>query len=252
LARRSAARTISWIISAYFLTATATTPLYGKVADIYGRRPTLFTAIGIFVAGSVICALATTMPMLILGRAVQGLGGGGLIALAQTVIGDLVPPKERGKYAVYISGTWAIASLAGPILGGILTQYWHWSMIFWINIPLAGIAVMMTNETLKRVPWAKRDHRLDWAGAGLTILATGSFLLALALAPQPAHGWTSPLVLALLAAAVLLTAWLAWHLSRSSSPLVPLDVGCRSTYRCSCSWCWGSIPLRLAWRWSAT
>ena len=111
---------ISWIVSAYFLTATATTPLYGKISDIYGRRPTLFTAVGIFVLGSVICALAGSMWTLIAGRAVQGLGGGGLMALAQTVIGDLYPPKERGKIAGYIAATWATASVAGPVLGGSL------------------------------------------------------------------------------------------------------------------------------------
>ena len=135
---------ISWIVSAYFLTATATTPLYGKVADIYGRRPVLFAAIAIFVVGSIICALAPTMWTLIFGRAVQGLGGGGLMALAQTVIGDLVPPKERGKFAVYISGTWAIASIAGPILGGFITQHLSWPVIFWLNLPLAAFAVLMT------------------------------------------------------------------------------------------------------------
>ena len=117
---------ISWIVSAYFLTATATTPLYGKVADIYGRRPTLFAAVAVFVVGSIICALATTMWVLIIGRAVQGLGGGGLMALAQTVVGDLYPPRERGKIAGYIAATWAIASIAGPALGGLITDYLTW------------------------------------------------------------------------------------------------------------------------------
>jgi MFS family permease len=119
-----------WIVSAYFLTATASTPLYGKLADIYGRRPVLLAGIGIFVLGSIAAALAPSMLWLILARALQGLGGGGLIALAQTVIGDLVPAKERGRFAVYISGTWAIASIAGPILGGVIAEHLHWSVIF--------------------------------------------------------------------------------------------------------------------------
>jgi EmrB/QacA subfamily drug resistance transporter len=215
---------ISWIVSAYFLTATATTPLYGKVADIYGRRPTLFVAIGIFVAGSVICALAPNMWTLILGRAVQGLGGGGLMALAQTVIGDLVPPKERGKFAVYISGTWAIASIAGPILGGVITQHLHWSVIFWLNLPLAALAVLMTNDSLKKLPWARRDHKLDLLGALLVVLATVAFMLALALAPQPDWGWTSAPVLGLLAAAVILAGIIARHLMVTPQPLIPLEV----------------------------
>ncbi len=215
---------ISWIVAAYFLTATATTPLYGKVADIYGRRLTLFAAIAIFVVGSVMCAIAPTMWTLILGRAVQGLGGGGLMALAQTVIGDLVPPKERGKYAVYISGTWAIASIAGPILGGFITQHWHWSVIFWLNLPLAAFAVLMTNETLKRLPWQKRDHKLDILGAILVMLATVAFMLALSLGPQPQWGWTSPAVLGLLAAGAVLALAFARHMTRTPQPLIPLDV----------------------------
>ena len=215
---------ISWIVSAYFLTATATTPLYGKVADIYGRRLTLFAAIAIFVAGSILCALAPTMWTLILGRAVQGLGGGGLMALAQTVIGDLVPPKERGRYAVYISGTWAIASIAGPILGGFITQHLHWSVIFWLNLPLAAFAVLMTNETLKKLPWMKRDHKLDVFGAVLVVLATVALMLALALGPQPQWGWMSSAVLGLFAVAAVLSLIIARHLLVTPQPLIPLEV----------------------------
>ena len=215
---------ISWIVSAYFLTATATTPLYGKVADIYGRRPVLFAAIGIFVAGSVVCALAPNMWTLIFGRAVQGLGGGGLMALAQTVIGDLVPPKERGKFAVYISGTWAIASIAGPILGGIITEHLHWSLIFWLNLPLAAFAVLMTNNTLKRLPWAKRDHKLDVLGSILVMLATVALMLALAFGPQPGWGWTSPLVLGLFGSAAALALVITRHMVVTPQPLIPLDV----------------------------
>jgi EmrB/QacA subfamily drug resistance transporter len=215
---------ISWIVSAYFLTATATTPLYGKIADIHGRRPTLCAAVAIFVAGSIMCALATSMGMLILGRAVQGLGGGGLMALAQTVIGDLFPPRERGKIAGYIAATWATASIAGPVLGGLITEHLAWPVIFWLNLPLAAIAVGMTNQALKRLPWHKRDHRLDLLGSLLVVLATVAFMLALALAPQPQFGWTSPMVFGLLAAGATLMPVLAWHLLRTPEPLIPLDV----------------------------
>lgn len=215
---------LSWIVSAYFLTATATTPLYGKIADIHGRRPTLFTAIAIFVVGSIICALAPNMWTLIFGRAVQGLGGGGLMALAQTVIGDLVPPKERGKFAVYISGTWAIASIAGPVLGGIITEHLSWPVIFWLNLPLAAFAVLMTNQSLKRLPWHKRDHTLDVVGAVLVVLATVALMLALAFGPQPQFGWLSPLVLGLLAMAGVLAAVIARHMVTTGQPLIPLDV----------------------------
>ena len=215
---------ISWIVSAYFLAATATTPLYGKIADIHGRRPTLFAAVAIFVAGSVVCALATTMGVLVLGRAVQGLGGGGLMALAQTVIGDLFPPRERGKVSGYIAATWATASIAGPVLGGFITEHLTWPVIFWLNLPLAAFAVAMTSGALKRLPWLKREHRLDLLGSLLVVLATVALLLALALAPQPRFGWTSPIVLGLLAAGIGLVPVIAWHLLRVAEPLIPLEV----------------------------
>src|SRR6201995_883339 len=118
---------LSWIVTAYLLTATAVTPLYGKLADLRGRRPVILGAIGIFIAGSILSAVAQSMFMLIFGRAIQGIGGGGLSALATTVIGDLVPPRERGQYQGYISGMWGFASLAGPVVGGFLAHNLHWS-----------------------------------------------------------------------------------------------------------------------------
>ncbi|TGP16843.1 MFS transporter, partial [Mesorhizobium sp. M1D.F.Ca.ET.231.01.1.1] len=109
---------LPWIVTGYLLTATAVAPLYGKISDVYGRRPTVYAAILIFLVGSLVSALAPNMFVLILGRAIQGAGGGGLFALTQTVVGDLVPPRERARYAAWFSGTWAVASVAGPLLGG--------------------------------------------------------------------------------------------------------------------------------------
>lgn len=212
-----------WIVSAYFLTATAVTPLYGKLADIHGRRPVLLAGIGIFVLGSILAALAPTMFWLIVARAIQGIGGGGLIAMAQTVIGDLVPAKERGKFAVYISGTWAIASIAGPILGGLIAEHLHWSVIFWINLPLAALAVAMTNESLKQAPWQRREHRLDILGAVLVVVATIALMLGLTLGGA-GHGWTSLTVVGLLVLAVVLGLIFTWHLLRAPEPLIPLEV----------------------------
>ena len=215
---------ISWIVSAYFLAATATTPLYGKIADIYGRRPTLLAAVAIFVTGSVLCALAPNMGTLIAGRTVQGLGGGGLMALSTTVIGDLMPPKERGKIAGYIAIMWGTASIGGPILGGVIAEHAHWSWIFWLNLPLAAVAVATVNASLKRLPWQRRKHALDILGAGLVIVATVCVLLALALGPQSAFGWRSPTVLALMAAGVLLIPVIARHMRQAPEPLIPLAV----------------------------
>jgi len=214
---------LTWIISIYFLTATAVTPLYGKLADIKGRRVVLLTAVGIFVLGSIACGLSQTMLWLVLGRALQGLGGGGLISLAQTVIGDVVAPRDRGKYMVYISAIWASASVAGPVLGGVFAQHLHWSMIFWVNLPLAAFAVAMTWNTLKKLPIVHRPHRLDFLGAGLVMLATIAFLTACTWGGTR-YSWFSPIILSLFAATIVIAAVIAWHLKRTPEAIIPLRV----------------------------
>src|SRR5215469_16206145 len=193
---------LSWIVTAYLLTATAVTPLYGKLADLRGRRPVIFGAIGIFVSGSIISALAQSMLMLVIGRAIQGVGGGGLGALAMTVIGDVVAPRERGQYQGYISGMWGIASLAGPIAGGFLTHKLHWSMIFWINLPLAALAIAVLNSPLKKLPTTRGHNRLDLLGAGLVILATTALMLALTWGGSR-YAWASPQILGLTAVSLV-------------------------------------------------
>ena len=214
---------LSWIITAYLLTSTATTPLYGKISDIYGRRPVLLLALGVFVAGSVACALSGGMVAMILGRAVQGLGGGGLITLAQTVIADAVSPRERSKYVVYITAVWATSSVAGPVLGGFLAQHISWTVIFWINVPLGAFAAYITTGALRGLPQIKRDHRLDVLGSILMTLATVALMLVLTLGGARV-AWTSPLILTLALMAVFLGAWLVAHLARTPEPLIPLDI----------------------------
>ncbi|MGY4498074.1 MFS family permease [Bradyrhizobium sp. GM24.11] len=130
---------LSWVISAYFLTSTAATPLFGKLADLGGRQWTLHLCIVMFVAGSLVCALAPMIGVLIGGRAIQGIAHGGLGPVAQTIIADMVPPRERGRYYTYISTLWAVSSAAGPVVGGVLTEHVHWSMIFWINLPIGSV-----------------------------------------------------------------------------------------------------------------
>src|SRR6478609_5625837 len=160
---------LSWVVTAYLLTATAMAPLYGKISDVHGRRSTIFAAVTIFLVGSLISAVAPNMLVLIIGRAVQGLGGGGLFALSQTVIGDLVPPRERARYAAWVSGTWAVASIAGPLLGGTFAEHLHWSLIFWINIPLGLVAMAIINKPLRKLPIAAKHHRIDGLGALLLV-----------------------------------------------------------------------------------
>src|SRR5271169_1367457 len=172
---------LSWVVTAYLLAATATTPLFGKLSDIYGRRALLLSAIVIFIAGSVACALAPTIWMLILARGLQGIGGGGLLPIAQTIIADMLSPRERPVVQGRTSIMFMSASILGPVLGGLLTDHLHWSFIFWINVPLGGIALVMTERALRRLPRNDRPHQLDVIGAALMLGAAISLMLALSL-----------------------------------------------------------------------
>jgi EmrB/QacA subfamily drug resistance transporter len=214
---------LPWIVTAYLLAATAVTPLYGKFADMIGRRVTMLVAIGIFILGSIACALAPSLLFLALARGVQGLGGGGLLALAQTIIADIVTPRERGRYQAYFGSVFAMASVAGPVLGGFFAQTWHWSLIFWINLPLGFLAFWLVNGRLKRLPRHERRHRLDIPGAVLLVCATTSLMLVVNWGGH-AYPWLSPQVTGL--ALFTLCAWGLFflRLSRASEPLIPLAV----------------------------
>ena len=214
---------LSWIVTAYLLTATAVTPLYGKLSDIYGRRATMLVGIGIFVAGSVACALANSIAALILARGIQGVGAGGLLPLAQTIIGDVVAPRERGRYQGYIGVVFALASVGGPVLGGVLTEHLHWSFIFWINLPLGLLAFLMTNSLLKRLPRHERPHRLDIAGAVLMMTASVALLLALTWGGTR-YPWSAPPIVGLVAASILLWILFALRIARAPEPFLPLTV----------------------------
>jgi MFS family permease len=214
---------LPWVATAYLLSATAVTPLYGKLSDIHGRRLMMLISIGLFVLGSLACALAPSMLVLVAARGLQGLGGGGLISLAQTIIADVVSPKERARYQAYIASVFVASSIAGPVLGGVFAQHLHWSMIFWINLPLGVAAYRMTDTTLRRLPRHDRPHRLDVAGAVLIVLATVSFMLALTRGGTR-YPWGSAPVLSLLAAAALLAVLFALRLLTAAEPLLPLSV----------------------------
>lgn len=215
--------TLPWVVTAYLLVSTAVTPIYGKLSDIHGRRIMLMIAIGIFVLGSIACALAPSMLTLVLARGLQGLGGGGLIALTQTIVGDMVQPKDRGAYQVYIQATWMASSLAGPVLGGLFAEYAHWSLIFWINLPLGLVAFLMTSSKLKRLPRHERPHELDLLGAAL--MMTMSVLLMLALNwGGVRYAWGSAQILGLFLSSALALGALVWRLRSAREPLIPISV----------------------------
>jgi len=217
------AANLSWVVTAYLLAATAMTPLFGKLSDIHGRRIMMLIAVAIFIAGSVVCALAPNMAVLIAGRALQGIGGGGILPLTHTIIGDLVSPRERPRYQAYTAVMFMAASIVGPLLGGVLTDHVHWTLIFWINVPLGLLALVLTDRYLRRLPRNDRPHKLDVPGAMLMVLAALALMLAMNWAGTR-YPWTSPVILGLLAGSAML--WLAfgWRIGHAPEPFIPLSV----------------------------
>ena len=234
---------LSWVVTAYLVAATAATPLYGKFSDIHGRRITMLVGIATFIVGSLACALAPSMLVLIVARAVQGLGGGGLISLAQTAIADVTSPKERGRYQAYFAAVFASSSLAGPVLGGIIAEHLHWSVIFWINLPLGFVAYAMTSRTLKLLPRHERWHRLDVLGAVLITAANVSLMMALSWGGTR-YAWSSAEILGLAAGSVMLWVLFALRMATAEEPLVPLTVLRNSVVRTgTASSCFGMGAL---------
>jgi EmrB/QacA subfamily drug resistance transporter len=214
---------LSWVVTSYLLTGTAATPVIGKLSDIHGRRATMLGAIAIFLVGSVLCALAPSLLMLILARGVQGFGGGGLILLAMTILGDIAAPKDRAKYYTYFVVVFATAGASGPALGGFIAQYLHWSVIFWINLPLGLLSFALSNAQLKRLPRHDRPHRLDLLGAGLVVAATVALMMLVDLGGKH-FAWISPPILALAVISLAGLSWFGLRLRRVAEPLVPLGV----------------------------
>jgi EmrB/QacA subfamily drug resistance transporter len=214
---------LSFVVTSYLLAATAVTPLFGKLADIHGRRAALLVAVAIFIVGSVACALAPTMGMLIAARALQGIGGGGILPIAQTIIADLLSPRERPQYQSYSAVMFMAASVLGPVLGGLLTDYLHWSLIFWINVPMGAIALVMTDRVLRRLPRYERPHRLDLLGASLMVAAALLLMLALTWGGRR-YAWGSPEILAMVVASVLLWCLFVLRLGRAPEPFIPPDM----------------------------
>jgi EmrB/QacA subfamily drug resistance transporter len=211
---------LAWVVTAYLLTATASTPLWGKISDLYGRRPVFQAAIVIFLAGSALCGLSQNLPQLIAFRAVQGVGGGGLMAIALTIIGDIIPPRERGRYQGYFGAVFGVSSVAGPLLGGWFTDGPGWRWIFYINIPVGIAALVITSLALK-LPTRRREHAIDYLGAVTIVASVSALLLYLDWAGR-AYGWFAPGPLALLIAAVVLAVLFVVVERHATEPIIPL------------------------------
>jgi EmrB/QacA subfamily drug resistance transporter len=211
---------LSWIVTAYLLTSTASTPIYGKLSDLYGRRRLIEIGIGIFVFSSAFCALAGSMGQLIAARALQGIGGGALISMSQAIIADVIPPRERGKYQVYMSGIWALASIGGPALGGFFVEYLSWRWVFWINLPIGALGLVLCDRTLRRLPARGGYARIDFLGAAILIPGVVALLLVASWGGSE-FPWTSPVILGLTAAGLLLLVAFGLQELRALEPLLP-------------------------------
>src|SRR5713101_4608526 len=162
---------LSWVITAYLLASTAVAPVFGTLSDIYGRRVMIIVSLSLFVAGSILCAVAPNITVLILARGLQGLGGGGIMPVVQTVISDVVSPRERGQYQAYFSSVWMAGGILGPVVGGVFAEHLHWSMIFWINAPLGLASLAMLLPKMGKIPVFHRRRKVDWLGGVLLMAA---------------------------------------------------------------------------------
>jgi EmrB/QacA subfamily drug resistance transporter len=212
---------LSWVITAYLLASTAVAPVFGTLSDIYGRRAMIVTSLSLFIAGSVLCAVAPSLPMLIVGRGLQGLGGGGILPIVQTIISDIVSPRERGQYQAYFSGVWVAAGIGGPVLGGVFAEHLHWSMIFWINLPLALAALAMLLPKMGKIPAFHRRRKVDWLGGILLMASAVVFMLVLTWGGNR-YLWLSPVILAMIGASLALAVSFVWHAGRADEPFLPL------------------------------
>ena len=211
---------LSWVVTAYLLTSTAVTPLYGKISDLYGRKTLFQFAIAVFLIGSALAGLSQNMGELIAFRALQGVGGGGIFAMVLSIIGDIVPPRQRGKYQGYMGAVFASASVFGPLAGGFLTDQISWRWIFYVNLPIGIFALVVTSIVLK-LPVNHLKHKVDYLGSALVSAAVTTVLLVTVWGGQT-YSWSSPTIIALGVVSVLLAAGFIWREFAAAEPILPM------------------------------
>jgi EmrB/QacA subfamily drug resistance transporter len=211
---------LSWVVTAYMLAATVTIPLWGRVSDLYGRKRLFQAAIVVFLAGSALSGATQSLGQLIAFRAVQGLGAGGLMTLAMAIVADIISPRERGRYQGYIQMVFVLASVAGPLLGGLFADHLSWRWVFYVNLPIGALALAVVSTTLEQtIP--KGRPRIDYAGATLLAAALTALLLVLTWGGRE-HGWDSPEIIGLGVAAVALLGGFVARERRAAEPILPL------------------------------
>lgn len=210
---------LSWLVTAYMLTSTASAPILGRLSDQFGRRRVIMAAQIAFVTASLLCGSVHSVLALILCRGLQGIGGGGLISLAQTALADVVSPRERARYQPYMVTMWAIASTAGPMVGGWVTQHASWRWVFWMNLPLGALALVLCYRGLAILPRRRAGGRLD--GLGIVLLTVAVAAVLMVISSSSLAAWFSRRSLLLLALATITAGVLVWHQRRIADPLLP-------------------------------
>lgn len=220
---------LSWVVTAYILTSTIAAPLYGKLGDLYGRRNMVFLSVTLFLIGSALCGLSMSMTFLIISRAVQGLGGGGLFVLALSVIGDVSSPRDRAKFQGVFAGVFSISSVAGPLIGGWFVDFASWHWIFYVNIPFGILAV--AGFALGFAPRGIRvKHRVDWEGAAALSVALAALTLGTSLGGT-VFAWTSLPLLGIFTLSIVASAAFIWFETRAEEPILPLPLFRENVFR---------------------
>lgn len=227
----------AWVATSYLLTSAITTPIYGKIGDLFGRKKIFQIAIVIFLIGSVLCGLSQNMDQLVLFRAIQGVGGGGLMSLVLTIVGDVIPPRQRGKYQGYFGAVFAVSSVAGPLLGGFLAGApsllgitgWRW--IFYVNVPLGLLAMAVVAARL-HLPVMKREHKIDYPGVALLTVSAVSLLLV-SIWAGVTYAWLSPQIISLTILSLIFAVLFVRQERRAIEPIIPMGLFRNDIFRVS-------------------